>query len=148
MSPAPPSSQMPPGPRPRIRCSPLILLFFLMIRRHQSSTPKPSSAASALSTRQAFLFTISSAIACFGWASYPGAIPRRMKGGSGWLGLPGVYTHLRDHETLLYLVCRLLLEKKNVFRIVYSIILGVLMTNLLAVTLQPFFARVSQPLDL
>ena len=34
--------------------------------------------------------------------------------GSGWKGVrPVSYTHLRAHETVLDLVCRLLLEKKH-----------------------------------
>ena len=33
--------------------------------------------------------------------------------GLGILGIPVSYTHLRAHETVLDLVCRLLLEKKN-----------------------------------
>ena len=33
--------------------------------------------------------------------------------GAGKTSIPVSYTHLRAHETLRYLVCRLLLEKKN-----------------------------------
>ena len=39
--------------------------------------------------------------------------------GSAW---PVSYTHLRAHETVLDLVCRLLLEKKNTFHSVLSLI--------------------------
>ena len=32
---------------------------------------------------------------------------------------PVSYTHLRAHETVLDLVCRLLLEKKNIYKTLY-----------------------------
>mgnify|MGYP007112059051 CR=1 FL=1 len=42
--------------------------------------------------------------------SFPVAPDRRKQ--RGWIG-PVSYTHLRAHETVLALVCRLLLEKKK-----------------------------------
>ena len=48
-------------------------------------------------------------------------------GAAGWAGLEVgrgrltvSYTHLRAHETVLDLVCRLLLEKKKSFETMYS----------------------------
>ena len=87
------------------------IFFFLMIRRPPRSTLDRSSAASDVYKRQQF---------------YRGEKSRsRATGGSG-LGLAIVkaileahgvqtvsYTHPRAHETVLDLVCRLLLEKKK-----------------------------------
>ena len=58
-----------------------------------------------------------------------GALPVNTSGGGGrgggpaWRG-PGSYTHLRAHETVLDLVCRLLLEKKNITKTHSMIILA------------------------
>ena len=92
------------------RCS-LSVVFFLMIRRPPRSTLDRSSAASDVYKRQ-------------GHGGGPrgrrrrgGELPRRGGGGAGVreaVSLPAVsYTHLRAHETVLDLVCRLLLEKKK-----------------------------------
>ena len=89
----------------------LVLFFFLMIRRPPRSTLDRSSAASDVYKRQA------------------GAMAHQRQRGGGVVGagvavgdqfgggpaglVPVSYTHLRAHETVLDLVCRLLLEKKK-----------------------------------
>ena len=91
-----------------------------MIRRPPRSTLDRSSAASDVYKRQALGFTgavlillgkgsigftgtsagyIAAAAAALIWSSYSVAVS---------------YTHLRAHETVLDLVCRLLLEKKTI----------------------------------
>ena len=93
--------------------SPLcFLFFFLMIRRPPRSTLDRSSAASDVYKRQREYFP-------------RGAEFSAPKGGLFlWVKLeeglaidevfqPVSYTHLRAHETVLDLVCRLLLEKKK-----------------------------------
>ena len=89
------------------------MFFFLMIRRPPRSTLDRSSAASDVYKRQL-------------------QRPERDSVGGGPVGrrhetfktevteelhgAPAVsYTHLRAHETVLEIVCRLLLEKKNLF---------------------------------
>ena len=88
--------------------------FFLMIRRPPRSTLDRSSAASDVYKRQELIR----------------APPRRRivevaieltelgrKGPPSRLGVAAVsYTHLRAHETVLDLVCRLLLEKKKTLK--------------------------------
>ena len=86
-------------------------VFFLMIRRPPRSTLDRSSAASDVYKRQG--------------DSVPETVPgaqderRRSPAGSDRGGhdlqarIPVSYTHLRAHETVLDLVCRLLLEKKK-----------------------------------
>ena len=96
-----------------VLCS--VVLFFLMIRRPPRSTLDRSSAASDVYKRQEVM---------------PGALHRRRardapafegrKVSRSVLPESGVtvsYTHLRAHETVLDLVCRLLLEKKTNTRI-------------------------------
>ena len=93
-----------------------LLFFFLMIRRPPRSTLDRSSAASDVYKRQerkrlqaqlrrtervAELGTVAS-----GMAHEIGTPMNVILG-------PVSYTHLRAHETVLDLVCRLLLEKKN-----------------------------------
>ena len=87
------------------------LFFFLMIRRPPRSTLDRSSAASDVYKRQ----------------EYTVGRPRRRCADSCGHGIPSInfnkmtrsgsrsvsYTHLRAHETVLYLVCRLLLETKK-----------------------------------
>ena len=89
----------------------MLLVFFLMIRRPPRSTLDRSSAASDVYKRQGQL---------------TGERDAEVDGHLGRLrlvaGLDGSkdrrrvavsYTHLRAHETVLDLVCRLLLEKKQ-----------------------------------
>ena len=85
--------------------------FFLMIRRPPRSTLDRSSAASDVYKRQVFIGPPASAIAAMGSKS---AAKSLMEKASVPL-VPGSvsYTHLRAHETVLDLVCRLLLEKKK-----------------------------------
>ena len=88
------------------------LFFFLMIRRPPRSTLDRSSAASDVYKRQA------DALARGGGAARratPGLRkPHRRSTGLAVGTGPVSYTHLRAHETVLDLVCRLLLEKKKV----------------------------------
>ena len=89
----------------------LVRFFFLMIRRPPRSTLDRSSAASDVYKRQV-------------WRSSRNADNESYFIGNksskwylvayGMIGASSVsYTHLRAHETVLDLVCRLLLEKKN-----------------------------------
>ena len=94
----------------------LFFVFFLMIRRPPRSTLDRSSAASDVYKRQIPNGgSVADAIrgACsprrIGPCSRaPPATPRASSASSAVS-----YTHLRAHETVLDLVCRLLLEKKN-----------------------------------
>ena len=97
--------------------------FFLMIRRPPRSTLDRSSAASDVYKRQA-------PEGLEGLPSLP-EIPgmrrnrRPETAARRRCSAPVSYTHLRAHETVLDLVCRLLLEKKkiqhsNTGRIVYN----------------------------
>ena len=89
----------------------LSFFFFLMIRRPPRSTLDRSSAASDVYKRQSS--HCSSAFRCCDCAatSWPWQ-PWAWASSSG-SSLPVSYTHLRAHETVLDLVCRLLLEIKN-----------------------------------
>ena len=88
-----------------------IWFFFLMIRRPPRSTQSRSSAASDVYKRQVYnaepwLFGLLTSKIHMNWVYSIG----------GYLGtsIRSVsYTHLRAHETVLDLVCRLLLEKKK-----------------------------------
>eukprot|EP00657_Telonema_sp_P-1_P012416 TRINITY_DN896_c0_g1_i4.p1 TRINITY_DN896_c0_g1~~TRINITY_DN896_c0_g1_i4.p1 ORF type:complete len:110 (-),score=57.88 TRINITY_DN896_c0_g1_i4:33-362(-) len=86
--------------------------FFLMIRRPPRSTQSRSSAASDVYKRQ--------------YPSCMRSLPRWSSWTRAFINLdslhtgvhvihlsPVSYTHLRAHETVLDLVCRLLLEKKK-----------------------------------
>ena len=83
-----------------------------MIRRPPRSTQSRSSAASDVYKRQEIARLVEAVVARMkkgGRLFYIGA------GTSGRLGIVAVsYTHLRAHETVLDLVCRLLLEKKKI----------------------------------
>ena len=87
------------------------LFFFLMIRRPPRSTLDRSSAASDVYKRQ--LLNV-----LRGEMSIVGPRPERPEFVQTLneqipYYRPVSYTHLRAHETVLDLVCRLLLEKKN-----------------------------------
>ena len=82
-----------------------------MIRRPPRSTLDRSSAASDVYKRQAQADGINGVVDVTDEATCCGPVP----GGHSVLGKdePVSYTHLRAHETVLDLVCRLLLEKKK-----------------------------------
>ena len=90
---------------------------FLMIRRPPRSTLDRSSAASDVYKRQALRGwwrrrRTGRDVSCFS-GDPSGRFSRSSHG--PWARAAGTvsYTHLRAHETVLDLVCRLLLEKKN-----------------------------------
>ena len=88
-----------------------ILLFVLMIRRPPRSTLDRSSAASDVYKRQVndqTIFAFRPDLCFFVNGIYLGYSELK----SNFMG-PVSYTHLRAHETVLDLVCRLLLEKKQ-----------------------------------
>ena len=92
-------------------CVSVVFFFFLKIRQPPRSTQSRSSAASDVYKRQAPCFDAD-------WTEfYPGSAAISGAGAGRFLGRmvrpPVSYTHLRAHETVLDLVCRLLLEKKN-----------------------------------
>ena len=101
------------------------LFFFLMIRRPPRSTLDRSSAASDVYKRQAVvrLDRLPHLIArarvdrddrrVIGREEELVAVERDVLGRAAQGLGPVSYTHLRAHETVLDLVCRLLLEKKN-----------------------------------
>ena len=88
-----------------------MFVFFLMIRRPPRSTLDRSSAASDVYKRQPYIKN--------GYTMVPLRFVAEAFGAKvGWDdGTKTVdtvsYTHLRAHETVLDLVCRLLLEKKK-----------------------------------
>ena len=82
-----------------------------MIRRPPRSTLDRSSAASDVYKRQRDHRVGRGAIVGDGDAA--GDLLRDVVGGRAVGRLPVSYTHLRAHETVLDLVCRLLLEKKK-----------------------------------
>ena len=87
--------------------------FFLMIRRPPRSTLDRSSAASDVYKRQG-----NAHLASGDDMFLVQKVARRWPGSVSFLKsreatVPVSYTHLRAHETVLDLVCRLLLEKKT-----------------------------------
>ena len=89
----------------------MLLFFFLMIRRPPRSTLDRSSAASDVYKRQ-ITITVEQVeneavlrVKDTGVGIAPDLLPHVFD--------PVSYTHLRAHETVLDLVCRLLLEKKK-----------------------------------
>ena len=91
------------------------LFFFLMIRRPPRSTLDRSSAASDVYKRQLqYLKALLGNVPML--TTRPsGASSSALLGGAR--PLPVSYTHLRAHETVLDLVCRLLLEKKTTIKV-------------------------------
>ena len=87
------------------------LFFFLMIRRPPRSTLDRSSAASDVYKRQVDA-SVPEAETEVGVEEDPTPLPP-FHPGPPELDVAVSYTHLRAHETVLDLVCRLLLEKKN-----------------------------------
>ena len=88
-----------------------ILFFFLMIRRPPRSTQSRSSAASDVYKRQIYSQHLKSQIVIMKRISNLLILMCIILLFSGVT--PVSYTHLRAHETVLDLVCRLLLEKKK-----------------------------------
>ena len=126
-----------------------LVFFFLMIRRPPRSTQSRSSAASDVYKRQIQHSTMAlrGSMPCPRGASFATSIDFPPEGASAPSRLlrrglrverhrrdmnatgispvvtpvyPVSYTHLRAHETVLELVCRILLEKKNQILIHYS----------------------------
>ena len=87
------------------------VFFFLMIRRPPRSTLDRSSAASDVYKRQGVFTTHYTNIKLIA-ENLPGVQNASMLFDPETLS-PVSYTHLRAHETVLDLVCRLLLEKKK-----------------------------------
>ena len=88
-----------------------IIFFFLMIRRPPRSTLDRSSAASDVYKRQRQ--HDGGRIGSLDRRERGQARARDRRGGLIEDRIPVSYTHLRAHETVLDLVCRLLLEKKK-----------------------------------
>ena len=88
-----------------------VFFFFLMIRRPPRSTLDRSSAASDVYKRQALALALRRRAGGGGLPAAAGS--GRLRADRAHRFLPVSYTHLRAHETVLDLVCRLLLEKKK-----------------------------------
>ena len=88
-----------------------MLVFFLMIRRPPRSTLDRSSAASDVYKRQAQHHVEHEAAPVDGEEPLAAQLARQLRAQRRRVAVS--YTHLRAHETVLDLVCRLLLEKKN-----------------------------------
>ena len=82
-----------------------------MIRRPPRSTLDRSSAASDVYKRQAHPVVLMHVARLRGHLT--DVHPLHVGNGASGLLDPVSYTHLRAHETVLDLVCRLLLEQKN-----------------------------------
>ena len=88
-----------------------LVVFFLMIRRPPRSTLDRSSAASDVYKRQVYGLAEATLAVTF---PPVGAAPKTQHVECESLSPgPVSYTHLRAHETVLDIVCRLLLEKKK-----------------------------------
>ena len=89
------------------------IFFFLMIRRPPRSTLDRSSAASDVYKRQRKGFSRASCVGKLGFKALENLRQFRAQVlVTHWIE-PVSYTHLRAHETVIDLVCRLLLEKKK-----------------------------------
>ena len=88
-----------------------VVFFFLMIRRPPRSTLDRSSAAADVYKRQVLLAGLLGGVGESVQPDDLGAVAREPGQGVGVE--PVSYTHLRAHETVLDIVCRLLLEKKK-----------------------------------
>ena len=88
-----------------------VFFFFLMIRRPPRSTLDRSSAASDVYKRQFLMFRFFVTVLLH-------KLGKSITFNPIWISVLPIlnavsYTHLRAHETVLDLVCRLLLEKKK-----------------------------------
>ena len=91
-----------------------LFFFFLMIRRPPRSTLDRSSAASDVYKRQ-LLVQLAHLAGEAGQVEQADVVARGPA--LGQIGHdPVSYTHLRAHETVLDLVCRLLLEKNKILK--------------------------------
>ena len=90
----------------------VFVFFFLMIRRPPRSTLDRSSAASDVYKRQGVSVDSAAVIEVTVASAVGGITTGDSVGASNTTGTVS-YTHLRAHETVLDLVCRLLLEKKK-----------------------------------
>ena len=90
-----------------------VVFFFLMIRRPPRSTLDRSSAASDVYKRQVLGPRTNEPVVRVLFQHVRG--PAADAAGGEDRGIPVSYTHLRAHETVLDLVCRLLLEKKKTY---------------------------------
>ena len=97
----------------------VVYVFFLMIRRPPRSTLDRSSAASDVYKRQSLGSGQPELQAALGTLAtrHPDRVASRVK----FDVAPVSYTHLRAHETVLDLVCRLLLEKNIHNRLYHSV---------------------------
>ena len=91
----------------------ILCFFFLMIRRPPRSTQSRSSAASDVYKRQHVAPADGSGGGVGG--SDPPYLTKVLGSATHEVDAPVSYTHLRAHETVLDLVCRLLLEKKKIY---------------------------------
>ena len=92
-----------------------LLFFLLMIRRPPRSTQGRSSAASDVYKRQGYIVNQDKELEGSSPQRHPEA--KVVKAPVGRSVCPVSYTHLRAHETVLDLVCRLLLEKTHTTQI-------------------------------
>ena len=88
-----------------------LFFFFLMIRRPPRSTLDRSSAASDVYKRQDRPLVTLAPVPPLEVRKDPQPVGQEKQPGSERDAVS--YTHLRAHETVLDLVCRLLLEKKT-----------------------------------
>ena len=91
------------------------MFFFLMIRRPPRSTLDRSSAASDVYKRQGLDYVGLMAVGA--GIGFLGFLVEKGRRATITAPTPVSYTHLRAHETVLDLVCRLLLEKKKTTQI-------------------------------
>mgnify|MGYP003380304720 CR=1 FL=1 len=108
-----------------------LFFFFLMIRRPPRSTLDRSSAASDVYKRQVEQLLhhfqhASDRDLAFKVAAKCGDDRRHV---NLHVVAPVSYTHLRAHETVLDLVCRLLLEKKNTQNLITTYLLCIDVTT-------------------
>ena len=89
----------------------MFFFFFLMIRRPPSSTQGSSSAASDVYRDRLQTLLAHGIIPVIPPLGFDGEGRTYRVNSDGVAAVS--YTHLRAHETVLDLVCRLLLEKKN-----------------------------------
>ena len=99
-------------------------VFFLMIRRPPRSTLDRSSAASDVYKRQRLDRERTKATKQAD-AARKASEDKALADTAQWKE-PVSYTHLRAHETVLDLVCRLLLEKKNLLPIANQVRLHII----------------------